>query len=109
MQTKIELVKKLIFNDHVQEKFHQIYKNVKLFNVFEIIGMGNQEIKHSNILAWLFGNNEHGLEYRFFTEFLKQALISTQSNVEYFSNLSIDLDKLREYIYLSTIRSLEIR
>ena len=106
---QVDLVKNLIFNDDMQDKFYQIYKNVKQFNIFGIVGMENQEIKHSNTLAWLFGNNEHGLENKFFTEFLKQTIISTQINDEYYNNMKINIDKLREYIYLSKIKFLEIR
>ena len=46
------------------------------FNIFEITGLGNQEIKHSNTLAWLFGDNEHELKYQILERFLKFTLKS---------------------------------
>jgi hypothetical protein len=42
------------------------------FNIFEITGMGSQEIKHSNLLSWLFGDNPHGFGYMFFEKFLQR-------------------------------------
>ena len=41
---------------------NEIEANVDNFNVFEILGTINTEIRHSNMLAWLFNPNEvHGL------------------------------------------------
>ena len=72
--------------------------------------MQEQEIKHSNTLAWLFGDNEHGLDSRFFIEFLKKSIIATQSNSDYYDNLIVEINKLREYIYLSNRKKeLEVR
>ena len=40
-----------------------------IFNVFEILDIVNAEIRHSNVLAWLFNpNSNHGLS----ESFLKQ-------------------------------------
>ena len=100
MKQKINQVKNLIYNEEVQEQLSSILKQVKETNIFEILGIENQEIKHSNILFWLLGNNSHGLGNSFFIEFLKAALKETQSNVRYYDNLKVDIEKYREYIYL---------
>lgn len=106
----VDIIKEFVFNDEVQHKLSQIRNSVKEFNIFEIAGMHKQEIKHSNTLAWFFGNNEHGLGEMFFIEFLKKAIEATESNKEYFANLKIDLDKLKKYIYLSkNKKELEVR
>ncbi len=97
----LEKVKKFIYNDEVQELLKLIRNSVKDFNIFEITGMENQEIKHSNTLAWFFGENEHGLGNIFFIEFLKQTLKITKENEEYIDKYDIDFDKLQKYIYLS--------
>jgi len=41
----------------------EISKKVSKFNPFETLGLVNNEIKHSNVLAWLFDPNEnHGFD-----------------------------------------------
>lgn len=106
----LEIIKNFIYNDEVQMLLSKIMNSVKEFNIFEITGMQEQEIKHSNTLAWLFGDNEHGLDSRFFIEFLKKSIIATQSNSDYYDNLIVEINKLREYIYLSNRKKeLEVR
>ena len=63
MSKEIDSLKEFIFNDEVQKVFEDINNNVLDFNILEITGMGNQEIKHSNILGWLFSDAKHNLEY----------------------------------------------
>lgn len=84
-----KLVEKFIFNDEVQNILAQINSNMMDFNILEITGMGMQEIKHSNILSWLFGDNEHGVNHLVLEKFLKKV-----------SDLSRNQD-LKNYIYLS--------
>jgi hypothetical protein len=65
------------------------------FNILEITGMGNQEIKHSNILSWIFGDNEHNLEYKILDGFLKEMIKEAK---EYINNINY----LQHYLYLPT-------
>ena len=71
MSDNFNLIKNFIFDDEVQKLFEDINNNVLDFNILEITGMGNQEIKHSNILGWLFSDAEHNLEYKILESFLK--------------------------------------
>jgi len=87
-KTKIKLVEKFIFNDEVQNILSKINANVMDFNILEITGMGNQEIKHSNILGWLFDDTEHNLEYHILDSFLKKVIKLNSSN------------SLQSYLYL---------
>ena len=64
MPDEFNSIKSFIFDDEVQKLFEDINNNVLDFNILEITGMGNQEIKHSNILGWLFSDAEHNLEYK---------------------------------------------
>ncbi|ALM58424.1 MULTISPECIES: PD-(D/E)XK nuclease family protein [Staphylococcus] len=49
---------------------NEIEANVDNFNVFEILGTINTEIRHSNMLAWLFNPNEvHGLNDLFINNY----------------------------------------
>ena len=88
-----EELENFIFDDNVQDILDKIKNSVMNFNILEITGMGSQEIKHSNILAWMFSNSEHNLEYKILEDFLKKI-------VE-FNEVSEDTTFLKHYIYLS--------
>lgn len=92
----IKLVKDFIFNDNVQNVLSSINDNLMDFNILEITGMGNQEIKHSNILGWLFDDSEHNLEYHILDNFLKKIIEENRKEPD-----NKPLDELQSYIYLS--------
>lgn len=53
------------------EDFMKLDKNLSAFNTFEVLKLSNHEIRHSNVLAWLFNPNEsHNLGTLFFKQFL---------------------------------------
>ncbi|WP_295144063.1 PD-(D/E)XK nuclease family protein, partial [uncultured Campylobacter sp.] len=83
----LEILKEFINDKEAQEKFNAIKNSVMDFNIFEITGLGNQEIKHSNTLAWLFGDNEHGLRYQILEGFLKFTLENSDNTLESYENL----------------------
>lgn len=83
----LEILKEFINDKEAQEKFNAIKNSVMDFNIFEITGLGNQEIKHSNTLAWLFGDNEHGLKYQILERFLKFTLENGNNTSESYENL----------------------
>jgi len=83
----LEILKEFISDKEAQEKFNAIKNSVMDFNIFEITGLGNQEIKHSNTLAWLFGDNEHGLKYQILERFLKFTLKNSNNTSESYENL----------------------
>ena len=89
MSKEIESVENFIFDDDVQNMLSEINNQVMDFNILEITGMGNQEIKHSNILGWLFSDAEHNLEYQILNGFLKKVVEISPNN------------NLQKYIYLS--------
>ena len=90
---KLRLVENFIFNDEVQNILSQINDNMMDFNILEITGMGDYEIRHSNILAWLFGANEHNLQYEILDNFLKKVLKQNKLNTD-------KKNKLKSYLYL---------
>ncbi len=96
-ENDIKLVKDFIFNDDVQHILSSINDNLMDFNILEITGMGNQEIKHSNILGWLFDDSEHNLEYHILDNFLKKVIEENRKDTVD----NIALDNLQSYIYLS--------
>lgn len=97
---KTKLVQDFIFNDEVQNILSKINDNIMDFNILEITGMGNQEIKHSNILGWLFDDSEHNLEYQILDNFLKKVIeLNSNNNLLsylYLSNKKRDIKIYRE-------------
>ena len=86
---KLKLVEDFIYNDKVQNILAEINSNVMDFNILEITGMGSQEIKHSNILGWLFDDSQHNLEYQILDGFLKKVIADNPNN------------DLQSYLYLA--------
>jgi len=90
-KSELKLVENFIYNDEVQNILSKINDNVMDFNILEITGMGTQEIRHSNILGWLFDDSEHNLEYQILDGFLKEVVKEKDNQC----------NKLHEYIYLA--------
>ena len=80
------------YNDETQEHFININNQLLPSNIFQITGMTRQEIRHSNVLAWMFGANEHSLVDTILIRFLS-SILSKNERSEIISNL-------RTYIYL---------
>jgi hypothetical protein len=89
---ELKLIENFIFNDKVQDILSNINDNFMDFNILEITGMGEYEIRHSNILAWAFGANEHNLEYEILGSFLKKVIENSLDENK--------KDKLKHYLYL---------
>lgn len=94
---ELKAVQNFIYDDGVQKNLSAINNHLMEYNILEITGIGTQEIRHSNILAWLFGDNEHNLEYRVLDGFLKKVI---DANINSNDNIDDSLKKLRRYIYL---------
>jgi hypothetical protein len=88
--SEFNLVNKFISND-MKKISDNIKQQLMAFNLLEITGMGNQEIKHSNILFWMFGANEHNLKYKIFEAFLKKVIDN---------NDNTNLENLKSYVNL---------
>ncbi|MEK6660119.1 MAG: PD-(D/E)XK nuclease family protein [Campylobacterota bacterium] len=87
-----KIVEGFIFDDEIQDLLEQINNNMMDFNVLEITGMGTQEIRHSNLLSWMFGDNEHSLGYKIFDGFLKKVIEENEGNDF--------IEDLKHYVYL---------
>ena len=86
----VKELERFIFNNETLEKLESI---VDKFNIFSSLGIINQEIRHSNFLAWLLDPNEtHNVSDYFTTSFLKLAAYN-DSNENPDLNL-IDIDTL---------------
>lgn len=89
---EFKLIENFIFDDNVQDTLEKINNSVMNFNILEITGMGSQEIKHSNILGWMFSDAEHNLEYKILEGFLKKVIEANE--VDETTNF------LKHYVYL---------
>ena len=59
------------------ESLNDLYKWGNKVNFFEISGMARAEIRHSNVLAWLFdANQNHGLGDIVIKKFIQKILRS---------------------------------
>lgn len=96
-ETNLINVKNFIYNDKISSTVDKINENFLDFNILEITGMGSQEIKHSNILEWILGDNQHNLKYKVLVELLKK--IYAVNNVD---------DSLQKYIYLTKERKINV-
>jgi len=75
-----------IFSKSIQSKFNEILNRESQINLLEITGMGTQEIKHSNVLSWLFSDEKHGLNNWILFEFLREVF-NEDNNVLRYLNL----------------------
>lgn len=97
MSEDFKTVEEFIFDDKTQNLLERINNNVLDFNVLEITGMGTQEIRHSNILSWMFGDNEHQLSYKVLEGFLKKVVEENEDN-EFIDDEQKKM--LKHYVYL---------
>ena len=89
---ELKIIENFIFDDSVQDTLEKINSSVMNFNILEITGMGSQEIKHSNILGWMFSDSEHNLECKILEGFLKKVIEANE--VDETTNF------LKHYVYL---------
>ena len=55
------------------EILDKINTKISKFNAFESLGIVNNEIRHSNVLTWLFNpNDNHGLDDIFLKKFIQK-------------------------------------
>lgn len=73
---EIEKLEKFILNNPDLEKLQGLLSE---FNIFETLKIVNSEIRHSNVLAWLFNpDGNHGLGNYFLHQFLKFLISSNK-------------------------------
>ena len=82
-ENKIERVKSFLFDSELKKSLDKISKKFNQINVLEITGMGNQEIKHSNLLSWLFEDQDHDLGNKVLFDFLTLVYKENHSLLEY--------------------------
>lgn len=89
-EEQVKLLEHFIYNNEELEELESI---VDKFNIFSSLGIINQEIRHSNFLAWILNPTEtHNLSEYFITSFLKQAAFNN-NNLECEVSL-FDIDTL---------------
>jgi len=103
-------LEELIFDDNFRKDISLLGDKVKENNIFEIVGMRSQELKHSNFLEWLFKNNSKHFNDIFLTEFLLRTIEVTQKHIErgYDDFDSKILKELKEDLIFTKIRDIEV-
>jgi len=79
---KLELIQDFTSKKEVQDFINKINNSLMEFNILKITGMGTQEIKHSHLLAWMFGDNEHKFQYKILDSFLQKVIDLFQEEKE---------------------------
>lgn len=81
-----KLLEDLILNNPDLDKLENL---LGVFNIFETLDIVNAEIRHSNVLSWLFNpNSNHGLSETFLKQFLK---FFVSKNKEYIKKANVSL------------------
>ena len=98
LEEQVKELEGFIFNNEELEKLESI---VDKFNIFSSLGIINQEIRHSNFLAWLLDPNEtHNVSDYFTTSFLKLATYNNSNQNPDLNLIDIDtLDLSRVQVY----------
>lgn len=103
---QIEELEKLIFDNPDLENLESI---IDQFNIFSSLGIINQEIRHSNFLAWLLNPSEtHNLSDYFLNLFLKSAIKNNQTGFSDLSVFDIDSFDLTEARVLREWESIDV-
>ena len=82
------------------DKFHEIKTSLPSFNLFRTLGIADQELRHSNMLAWLLDPAaSHGFGERFLRDFLAESCDGNDSETR---NYKLDFA-------FKTIKSVQVR
>jgi len=88
---------------HVIPEIEQLSIILRRFNPFKVLKIGDVEIRHSNMLAWLLSPREsHGFNDRFFKDYLIKALNSSENQTR------DDIDENIHAVILSNYNNITI-
>lgn len=80
MKKDIEYIEEFLMDI---DELDKIDSKISKFNVFEILGVVNTEIRHSNMLGWLFDPNEnHGLDDVFIKKFIQRIFYNYKEQLK---------------------------
>lgn len=72
-------------------EFRELQSQIGQFNIFRVLGIEDAEIRHSNMLAWLFTPGEsHGLEDRFLKQYLMLVSYDSENDSDFLDPVEID-------------------
>ena len=91
---KLNKIQKFFYDENFQNDLGKLSTHLLPINVLDISGMGSQEIKHSNVLAWMFGDNQHLLGHTVLEKFLAHT-----ARIDGDNNENENLRSLRHYAY----------
>ena len=74
------------------DELEELSDRLSSFNVFDVLGVANYEIRHSNMLAWLFNPSEpHGFSDKFLRRFLVKVLCDEDNSESGIQPASIEV------------------
>lgn len=89
------------------EAFEKLNQYTSQFNLFTTLGLKNNELKHSNMLAFLLNPNEkHGLDSQLIMYFVQHYVNNTENNLNILQTLINDYSDayvLREYQHIDIL------
>lgn len=89
---EIELLTKLVVGN---KELNKLEKEISNFNIFKILRITNNEIRHSNVLSWFFNPKEsHGLGDLFLRRWLMEILSGSVDGIKGFPNI-ITIDSMQ--------------
>lgn len=102
--SQIEALYSSLIND---TSFDRLDLQLRTPNIFSILKIGRQEIRHSNFLAWLLQPNEgHGLEDLFLKRFLREVFASDR--FEHISQVDVESMDLSRTVILREWNNIDI-
>jgi hypothetical protein len=103
---QIGLLEDFITNNDELERLETVLNQ---FNVFAALGIKNQEVRHSNFLAWLLSPGEsHGLGDYFLKMFLKHIAVSNKNGLGNISLFEINKWDMSNTIVLKEWNCIDI-
>jgi hypothetical protein len=95
MSNDLIVLQEFVMNNHELEELED---KLQEFNIFEVLGMIKQEIKHSNFLSWLLNPKENQFigDYLLKRLLKKVAFIGQQNGIGEVTPIDIDVWDLNQ-------------
>lgn len=110
MKRDIEFIEEFLMDI---DELDKINSKISKFNAFEILGVVNAEIRHSNMLGWIFDPNEnHGLDDVFIKKFIQRIFYNYKEQLkeldERLNFLEISLMEYHDFIVRREYRNIDL-
>ncbi|WP_026859688.1 PD-(D/E)XK nuclease family protein [Jeotgalicoccus psychrophilus] len=91
------------------EVLQKVEDGVSTFNVFDILGVVNNELRHSNMLRWLMTPSEaHGLDDLFMKKLIQKAIVNDKNSNQLYDMLSTLLNEYSDLVVYRERKNIDI-